>query len=339
MKDKIMRISSDRVRLSQKKTLEELQRELKPTDMVTVYLKGENGSDGIYGVLVPCARIDEELSRPYWDFRPEDSVPYVDERYENGEKTIEYLRYGRINGIQPLVIDRNFSGLRKGYKEVCEEFRLFHNLYHDSKKNEYIKFDDAGDEDTVIAVESNCIQIRLKELRQFLAIKEMYLSIQFGRVERSTHSLKNLGLKESGSNNRKGLICWRLVYGGGNRAFSRIVGKRLVEPLPKSERGFREFAGESEQRYVDFVIGIDERGGEFTYSCNPDSLANFFGADPEAPNYLTPVHFRKQVLDQYYQKPGKYTVGDSSLRCGDLWVLDIDNHPEDKVSVWLGQIG
>lgn len=334
-----MNIESERERLSQEKTLEWLRRELRATDMVPVYLKGENGSDGIYSVLVPCARIDEELSQPYWDFTPEDSVPFVDVRYEGGEKRIEYLRYGRINGIEPLVIDRNFSGLRNGYMEVCEDFRLFHNLYHDSKKNEYIKFDDAGDEDTVIVVEPNCIRIRLKELRQFLAIKEMYLSIQFGRVEHSTHSLKELGLKESGSDHREGLTCWRLVYGGRNRAFSRIVGKRLIEPFSKSKSGFREFADESEQRYLEFVIGIDDRGDEIAHSCNPDSLANFFGANPEAPNYLTPVHFRKQVLDKYYQKPSKYTVGDSLLCCGDLWVLDIDNHHGDRVCVWLGRIG
>ena len=84
---------------------------------------------------------------------------------------------------------------------------------------------------------------------------------------------------------------------------------------------------------------IDERGGEITYSCNPYSLANFFGANPEAPNYLTPVHFRKQVLDKYYQKPSKHTVGDSLLCCGDLWFLDIDNHHGDRVCVWLGRIG
>lgn len=334
-----MSISSDRARLSQKKQLEQLRCELRATDMVPVYLKGENGSDGIYSVLVPSARISDALSDPYWDFTPEDSVPFVDVVYEGGNKRAEYFRHGMIYGIEPLVINRSFSGLRNGYMEVCEEFRLFHNLYHDSKKNEYIKFDDAGDEDTVIDVESNCIRIRLKELRQFLAIKEMYLSIQFGRVEHSEHSLKELGLNESGSDHREGLTFWRLVYGGGNRAFSRIVGKRLIEPLPKSASGFREFADKSEQRYVEFVIGIDERGNEIAYSCNPDSLANFFGANPEAPNYLTPVHFRKQVLDNYYQKPSKYTVGDSFLCCGDLWFLDIDNHHEDRVCVWLGRIG
>lgn len=334
-----MSIESERERLSQAKTLEWLRRDLKLTDMVPVYLIGENSSDSIYSVLVPCGRISDALSDSYWDFTPEDSVPFVDAVYEGGNKRAKYFRHGMIYGIEPLVIDRNFSGLRNGYMEICEEFRLFHNLYHDSKKNEYIKFDDAGDEDTVIVVESNCIRIRLKELRQFLAIKEMYLSIQFDRVEHSTHSLKDLGLKESGSNHREGLIGWSLVYGGGNRAFSRVVGKRLVEPLPKSESGFREFAVESEQRFVDFVIGIDDGGGEITYSCNPDSLANFFGANPEAPNYLTPVHFRKEVLDKYYQKPGKYTVGDSLLCCGDLWFLDIDNHHGDKVCVWLGRIG
>lgn len=334
-----MNLESERERLSQEKTLDSLRCELKPTDMVPVYLKGENGSDGIYSVLVPYARISDALADPYWDFTSEDSVPFIDAVYEGGKTRAKYFRHGMIYGIEPLVIDRNFSGLRNGYREVCEDFRLIHNLYHDSKKNEYIKFDDAGNEDTVIVVEPNRIRMRLKELRQFLAIKEMYLSIQFGSVEHSTHSLKELGLKESGSDHREGLTCWRLVYGGGNRAFSRIVGKRRVEPLPKSASGFREFAGESEQRYVEFVIGIDERGDEITNSCNPDSLANFFGANPEAPNYLTPVHFRKQVLDKYYQKPSKYTVGDSLLCCGDLWVLDIDNHHGDRVCVWLGRIG
>ena len=334
-----MNIESERERLFQRKTLDSLRRELQSTDMIPVYHRGENGSDGIYCVVVPCAQIDRVLSQPYWDFTPEDSVPFVDAVYEGGNKRARYFRHGMIYGIEPLVIDRNFFGLRNGYMEVCEEFRLFHNLYHDRQKNEYIKFDDAGDEDTVIIVEPNCIQIRLQEIRQFLAIKEMYLSIQFGRVEHSTHTLKQLGLKESGRDHRDDLICWRLVYGGQRRAFSRVLGKRLIAPLPKAKSGFREFAGESGQRYVEFVIGIDDNGAENTYTCNPDALANYFGANSDTPNYLTPVHFRKQVLDKYYQKPSKYTVGDSLLCCGDLWFLDIDNHHEDRVCVWLGRIG
>lgn len=57
-------------------------------------------------------------------------------------------------------------------KEICEEFRLFHRLYHDRKSDQYLKIDDDGNEDLVAVVEPDHVQIRLKELRQFLAIVE-----------------------------------------------------------------------------------------------------------------------------------------------------------------------
>ena len=72
--------------------------------------------------------------------------------------------------------------------EVSEEFRLFHNLYHNRKTGEYIKIDDDGSEGTVILVRSDCIQIRLKEIRQFLAVKEMHLWIQYDYLEYSERS-------------------------------------------------------------------------------------------------------------------------------------------------------
>lgn len=75
------------------------------------------------------------------------------------------------------------------------------------------------------------------------------------------------------------------------------------------------------------------------HSADPDRLANYFGANPGAPNYLTPVHFRKEVLDKYYQKPGKYSVEDNLLRCGSLWSLMMDNHHDDRVVAWLGDLG
>ena len=55
--------------------------------------------------------------------------------------------------------------------------------------------------------------------------------------------------------------------------------------------------------------------------------------------YGAPVHFRKQVLDKYYQEPSKYSVEDSVLSCRYLWGLNIDNHHDDKVCVWLRDIG
>ena len=44
-------------------------------------------------------------------------------------------------------------------------------------------------------------------------------------------------------------------------------------------------------------------------------------------------------MDKYYQQPSKYSVEDSLLHCGRLWVMAIDNQHDDKVCVWLGDLG
>lgn len=341
-----MSIESDRTRLSQERTLEELRRELKLTDMVTVYQTYENdySRGSTFCALIPSAYLEKALSTTTWDFRIGEGGPGAYE-YGDGEKQrVKYFRYGNENGIEPLVNKREFLGMRADYWEISEEFRFFHNLYHDSAKNEYIKFDDAGNETRVAVVEQDHLQIRLKEIRQFLAIKEMHLSVQFAYTEYSSCTLEELGIQQGEKKQNTDLLTRTLFYrdarlSKGLRAFCRLEGKRLFAPLPKSKSGFWGFAEEEAERHVDFIIDVDENGDDISYSSNPDRLANFFGANPDAPNYLTPVNFRKQVLDKYYLEPSKYSVEDSILRCGYLWCLTIDNHHDDRVWVWLGDLG
>ena len=59
-----------------------------------------------------------------------------------------------------------------------------------------------------------------------------------------------------------------------------------------------------------------------------------YGSNPGAPIDLTPVHFRKQVLDKYYNQPDKYSLEDSILKCP-WWSMKIDNHHDDKAIVLL----
>ena len=91
--------------------------------------------------------------------------------------------------------------------------------------------------------------------------------------------------------------------------------------------------------YEDFIIGIDDNGDESVHTCNPGLLADFFGSNPDAPNYLTSVSFEKSVLDRYYQQPSKYEVSSGLLRCGSSWGISIDNHHDGKVCAWLGDLG
>ena len=67
-----------------------------------------------------------------------------------------------------------------------------------------------GSEDTVILVRSDCIRIRLKEIRQFLAVKEMHLWIRYDYLEYSERSLVELGLKGGRTVQRDNSVSWRL---------------------------------------------------------------------------------------------------------------------------------
>ena len=337
-----MSTEQERSRLTQAEILARLRRNMSMAEMLTVYLsrRDDTYSHGIYCALIPSKQIDRVLDTPdRWDLSFGAGLPDAVEYREGDDRKIDYLRYGNEEGIEPLVIDRVFHGIREDYQEISEEFRLFHRLYQDRKSNQYTKIDESGDEQLVAVVEQNWVRIRLKEIRQFLAIKEMHLSIQFNCREHSEYTLGELGLVKDREEHREEMCQWGLYYGeqeppNYQRAFSQLFGKRLIEPLPKSKSGFWGFADE-QKKYKEFIIGVDENGDEIKHICDPDTL----DANSDAPYYLTPVHFRKQVLDKYYRQPSKYEVSDSTLWCGTLWMIQIDNHHDDKVCAWLGDLG
>lgn len=190
-----MSIESERERLSQARTLADLRHKIALTEMVTIYQSDADRTQnhGIYCALIPSGRIAETLAEPAWDLKHGGGLPgaivYWD---DDGNEPVEYLRYGNWH-VEPLVIDCGFHGIREDYKEISEEFRLFHRLYHDRKLDQYIKIDDDGNEQLVAIVEHKRVLIRLKEIQQFLAIKEMYLSIQFDCREHSSIPWRNWG--------------------------------------------------------------------------------------------------------------------------------------------------
>ena len=340
-----MNFDKERKRLSQAETLKDFRRPLRLTDMVTVYQVDAQGPNGlyqerfIYSALIPAAQIEAALSDSKWDLEVGDGMPL-----SGGG---EYLRYGTKNGVEPLVIYNDRYHAKKAWLEICEEFRLFHGLYHDREKERYLKINEDLEEVVVATVKPKHIQIRLKEILQWLALKEMYLSIQFRCWERSERSPEELGLnpaelKGSGSAwntlHSGDLICWRHSYSDirGMRNYqvdNCLEGKRLIEPLPKSESGYFGFSPPPERRYVEFIFNV--HGDEYT--CDPEKLNNSSGKNPDAPFNLLFIHFSKQVLDRYYHEPNKYTVKDSSVGTS-WWSMEIDNHASDKVCVMFREL-
>ena len=240
-----MSIRADKTRLSQAHNITRMRHVHKSNDLVTVYQvdEKEHSKQYIYCALIPSSQIHDSLSKSDWDLRYYRGIPGWMTYHEDGELHCNYLRYGNDSGVEPLIINRTFYGLREEYSEISEEFRLFHKLFHDRKTNKYFKISDDGNEELVALVKPNCIQIRLKEIRQYLAIKEMHLAIQFVFHENSIYTLEELGLRAEDKHLQDELLC--CLYRSGDlsgfgecRAFSRLVGKCLIEPISKDNCDF-----------------------------------------------------------------------------------------------------
>ena len=341
-----MSIDADRKKLLQEQRREEIRRAPQPLERITVHRPVNTRAPMdyfIYCALIPPNQVEEILSDTEISDNPEvfDGIPdTLDYGTQASMEQVKYLRYGygTENGFEPLIISRSFGGIKTPYNEISEEFRHFHNLFHNRETDEYIKIDDAGNEERIATVKPDEVKIRLKEIRQFLAVKEMYLSILFEFNEYSTYSLQELGLnKKDPEFKRDGLMCWRYDHLDthpyhGFRSDSRLRGRKLISPFEKSESGFGAFVKELE--YVEFIIAVDKNGDEINYTCDSTKL-NHYGSNPGAPSDLTLVHFHKRVLDKYYSETSKYTVKDSMVECPFLWSMTIDNHSPDKVIVLL----
>lgn len=343
-----MSIERDKDRLLQRKFLENMLRDIPIMEMLTVYSQTSRGesSCGVFCALVPTSVVADCLKDFSWDLSSGDGMPGAMTHCKDGIEHTDYRRFGDDDGIEPLVLSRSFDGVREPYLEISEEFRTFHNFYHDVKTNRFFKFNESGNDILVASIEDDRVQIRLLEIRQFMAVREMHLALFFDSNETSKYTLKVLRLsKDEELEFRNDASAYALSFGGDGlssehrKSFSRLFGKRFVPPLPKEKSGFWGFEDKTPKKYVEFIIGIDADGNEIIHTSEEAKLNNYFGANPGEPNYLTPVCFRKTVLDKYYQQPGKYSVEAGNLRCAGLWNIRIDNHLDDHVVAWLGDLG
>lgn len=301
---------------------------------------------GFYCALIDNDYISETMSTECWDLSLGEGLPScIRYNYNGKDEHIKYHRYGNEK-IQPLVYFRTFNSIKPNYIEISEEFRHYHNLYFDSTSNKYIKIDDNGDEEDIILIESdNTVKIKLKAIKQFLAIKEMSLLFLFDCDYYSAKTLKELGIQETNELKKEENLTYRYSYADvdwideNEKSFSRILGKKLIKGYPIEKCGIWPYDKEESEIFDDFIIGIDEYGEEITYTSNPNELKDYFGNNLKAPGYLTPVFFEREVLNKYYNEPDKYEVSDGYIRCGNLWGLRVDNNKKEHIVVFLGDLG
>ncbi len=304
------------------------------------YSQNPQNTNFFYSGLIPNECVTESLQNTNWEVDISSGFPGC---VRFGDGTVEYSRFG-IADAEPLVFIRDYVGFRESHAEISEEFRFFHNLYHESRKNEFLKFDESGEEETIIRFQNETILIRLREIRQFLAIREAHLALFFDYVRYSNLDISTVpeDQRKVEYNDERTIYQFGVTETSSHSNYSTVSylqGKKLIFPYLKSKSGVWPYTEDETEIYEEFQIGETPDGDPITFTCNWKKLANYFGANPDAPHYLTPVYFKRDVLQKYYNDPERFSVEDSYLRCGVSWGLRMDNNHENVVIVYLGDLG
>ena len=60
-------------------------------------------------------------------------------------------------------------------------------------------------------------------------------------------------------------------------------------------------------------------GQPLSHTCDPRQLGTYFDKDGARLHYLTPIYFKREVLQPYAAEPGKYALSATRLSCLSLW--------------------
>jgi len=297
----------------------------------------------IFSALLEPQVAKKALDNDSWDLHMGDGLPGFSQSWQEGRITTTYHRFG-IEGVRPLVIYRNFHGAWPYYLELCEEFRHFHNLAQDHQRQLLLDFDDSGYEVEVARITERQVKVNWEYLLQFLAATQLHLVIYFASTRYSLIPLQDISednrrLEYRDDKSRYFRHISECDFRRDYYTFSRLLGKVLIAPPPIEKCGKWPFEEKEMEPEVSFIIGIGPDGKPKEFTSNPDKLSDDFGANPGEPHYVTPVYFRKEVLQKYYAEPERYSVEDGYIRCLGLWDIQIDNDHPNYVIVFLGDLG
>lgn len=294
---------------------------------------------GFWCGLVNINSVDTVFRNHAWDIQIGSGGP----GFEGYGNSYEYHSNLLNDGFEPLLYYRDFHGIKDPYTELSQEFILLNNLYYNGQKKIYYSLLEDGTSEEVVRIkEEDNYFINLSYLTRYAAAKQMAVILYYDIRTKFEGNTASLGVKEFSDEHKDNNVFYQ-IWGGdlnlfsSKYAFSVLMGKIVIYPKKIDTCGYWPY--EKEEEFIDFIIGLDENGDEKTYTCNPDMLANYFGKNPDAPHYLTPVFFKREVLQKYISHPELYSVRDGYLGCQHLWGIEIDNHHKNSISVYLGDLG
>lgn len=249
---------------------------------------------------------------------------------------ITYIN-GQDDGYYYLVAEEYFHPIETGQLILSQEFILLFNLFRGNDGN-YYDMNESG-ERRLVAKIGNEAMIRTSYLMRFIAAKQL-LFVQFvdSRVSSAKRYPMNVEVIHSEDGNSDH-YCYKLWFSSTPKKdylHSMVYARSIVRPQPRETCDIWPF--EHEEDYPEFPIEEKPDGTLLRFTCKPDRLNNYFGSNPGAPMYLTPVFFKPGVLDKYRKDPC-FLVSERRLECGSQWGVEIDNVDSSRVMVYLGDLG
>ncbi|MCL5772317.1 MAG: hypothetical protein M1479_08595 [Actinobacteria bacterium] len=306
----------------------------------------DNGA--IYCALVNNSNINNILDKYNWDLLIGHGRPGFEFYYKNNEERAEYKKFFE-DGIEPFIYYRCEFGTKPSYLELSEEFRLYYNLfeeYIDIFNKNYIYIDSNGDEEVVVQIKPGEVIIKLRFIKNYISVRDMCLVVFFEMMRFSEKTVSELNIQKKNKTIKGGYYIYNhlirdisSMHIRNDKIQSWIMGKVIIKGLDNYKPSHEDEMDENYNKYTNFNIGYDENGNIKTCTCDENKLSNYFGKNPKAPHYLTPVYFSCEVLNKYYDNPQKYTVEDGCIYCKGTWSLRVDNSCRNYVVVFLGDLG
>ena len=288
------------------------------------------------------------LSDSNWFIRPSFGIPSKYQEPYKGESYDDGL-VAELKGItyEPFVFRRHFNNYIDDRFELSSHFLLYYNCFWVKEKSEYQAINDMGEISTVVKYvkKENLekILVDAHTLKDYLAVKGACLGRFHDHKKRSKHEISDFLDEEMKtyilSDNESYLeLDLRIdIQYNDIKSTSRLLGKDIVKPYDTPQT--HEWSTELDSKeYLDFIIGRDEKGKEVKETSNPNLLSNYF-VDKGKPHYLTPVFFKKELLQKYYSEPSKYTVSEQSIEYLSVWRIEIDVTKENLLQAYLGDVG
>jgi len=305
------------------------------------FTPSEHGGRGC--VLVDAGTEEDALRDTTWIGRELGgfsvwSSPSGDGGYDNG---LSEDRGGVITEF--FVQARNATGTSMPQIDVSHPFLWFWDAFEVPNGWHYVSA--AGREHELIRYERSedawKVEVRVQELRTFLNTYGKSAIVQLDYVTKVVEG--DFERVDSDFRNGWAYVDFHAVAdfltGSSRPSMSRLFGQYVLAGQNTARRPrWEEFHSATE--HPSFIYGTDpETGEQLTHTCDPDELGSYFDQDNSRLHYLTPIYFKRAVLQDYVAEPGRYEVTPFRLSCFNLWGVDISINGAGLVEVYLGDIG